>query len=517
MPRWWGVSWVVLVISVLAWALLWYRFHTIPADYAAGKRLYNGPASGDHMYYSTFMLVANGDSLTHAVREASQHFHYRPGATRMLHGVLSPVVTQNYYPRSLWVLGLILAPLLGANAIYAPGLVAALLLPLALAYAAKRLGALAWLGPPLVLLMLTVKWREAGTGAYTEAMLGLCLVVAVAMLPYDDLPMTPARYGWLVWAAVWGSLARQLGVAFVAIGLGGLLWVVAFGPDRRARLRVWLPPSVVLVLLGSVGQWASGRWGPFHALMYLENSSHKTGLGALMHGVARLPGLYGWHTFSEDPLVLVLLVAAALSALRLYRHPLAGIALAVLAATMVSVVIIGLDMLRYMEPSYPVLVLLIAVALSRTMPFGRATTDAGADTAPEKDSAPGGDLSGGPGRRRPPRWAGVAVPLVLAVALPLADVVVNQPARQLPVGTVSASDYPGRWPFRVASLRLTCGGRDDQLWAVAPDGHRYAVTGTALQHSFGASSLEPLLTGRNALAALKTFAYAMYLRCPTTP
>jgi len=44
-----------------------------------------------------------------------------------------------------------------------------------------------------------------------------------------------------------------------------------------------------------------------------------------------------------------------------------------------------------------------------------------------------------------------------------------------------------------------------------------AVTGTALQHSFGASTLEPLLTDRQDTAALAAFAFATYPRCPASP
>ena len=54
------------------------------------------------------------------------------------------------------------------------------------------------------------------------------------------------------------------------------------------------------------------------------------------------------------------------------------------------------------------------------------------------------------------------------------------PARSVAVSSANISP----WPFTVSSGRLLCGGTDYQVWFDGNDGRRYALSASAMSHSF---------------------------------
>lgn len=513
-PRRW-VAWLGIlgVCAALAWAVVGYRAWVATPEHAAGTRGYPIVAGGDHLYYGSMMLQFTGTPYARALEETADWFGYPLEWERLSNGYIDPKLAPLIYPRTaLPLISALFEPLAGLDAILVPGILAAVAVPLAAYLAARRLRSTQWLAVPLILMLLTRCFDENGTGVYPEALLGLCLLGAAATLPWDRRRASVADLSWLTLFIVVGTLTRQMAPAFVGLVGGALLWGLLFDKDRRGWWRVWLAPTALTATIAGAGAVLTQWWAPYDILRWTQASTEaSTPSDGLVRGLLRIPSLYATglgELFVLDPVFPVVLLLGAAATIFVFRHPIVGAFLGAAAPLVLSVGLNGTGPFRYTEPALPILVLVISVAL-------------GALSRPELRTspvAPAPPLARTP-RARHPRWVSPALavtPLVLAAALIAATVVVYQPSRAVDIGDLTAADLNGTWPLTVASLEVSCGGDDGQVWGVTPGGERLSVTGTAMARSPGTASVTSFVqhsaTGQ-PLSAAEVVRVAV-ARCP---
>jgi hypothetical protein len=503
---WSGIAGVGVAV---AWAVIGYLTFVVKPGYRAGSRGYGMVAGGDHMYYGSMLLQFSGTPYARSLQETARAFHYPLDWHRLNLGYLNPQVAPLIYPRPAQsLIGAVFEPAFGVHAIVVPGILAAVAVPFAVLMATRRLQATRWVAIPLILMLLTQTFDENGAGVYPEALLGLCLVGAAATLPWDRRRASVTDLCWLTFFIVLGTLTRQMSPAFIGLVIGALAWGLVFQKDRRRWWRSWLAPSALTTVVAGAGALITQWWAPYDVLAWTQTSTGaSTRMEGLVRGVLRIPSRYDKelaHYFRTDPAFLALVVLGLFALLYVFRHPVVGAFLGVAAPLLLTVGLNGTAQFRYPEPALPILVLVIALALSK---LSRRGVHAGrAPSAPEAERA-----------RRPRVLAvGLSVtPLVLAATLVVATFVVYQPSRAVQVGDVTASDLKGPWPLTVPRLALSCGGDDGQVWGVTPGGKRVSVTGTAMARSLGTPSVTTMLkTSDGKVASVVELVSVAVDRCP---
>jgi len=484
--------------------------------------------NGDHYYYASTALQYSGVPYDTSLRETTSYFSYPFPFTRLDLGYQHPDVAPLVYPRV--VLPLLAVPwtrLMGPGGVYVPGLVMGTLSCLVLVVLAlRRVGRAGALALP-ALLLGSVLVTEFAFGIYSESP----IVLGAALLT-TQLPLGVRRGRWHVLTAAalvpLMMLSRQVPLLPIGMVLGGWLWTI---PATRRLRNEWLPFVLAVVPVTVVTYGVMSVWAPYSPLPFLRAVTGAKTDGQLL---GKIPSLFV-HAMSRDlsdalrmdhvgPLLVALALVGLVVAI---RSPLAGVFLGSLVSSLSAVALNGqLDDFRYAIPSLPPLALLAAVGVSwawrrgrrrpwRAPPIARpapvsapAPAVAAVDLAmpgtdPDPDSEPEPADVAAP--TRGPRWtaAWTAVTAWTAVVLlVVATVWVHRPADTTSARTlqVSQATWRGVWPLTISGGTLTCAGSDDQVWLVAGDGTRYAVSGAAMAHSFFTARIASVRAGPTAFA-----------------
>ena len=461
--------------------------------------------NGDHYYYASAALMYAGTGYEESLRVATAYFDYPYSATQLDLGYLDPAVAPLIYPRV--VLGLLAVPAVqsvGIEGIWFPGLLCgALSLALLMVLTVRRVGRIGLLAVP-VLIGVTKYAPEFMFGIYAEA--PVILATTLMLLAF---PLGRARRTWahVVAAAALVPiimLSRQVPFLPTGMVLGGYVWAVA--GSRKFR-NPWLPYALAVLPMTVLSYWAVSVWAPYNALMFLYT---KTGTSTLDQLINALPAMWSQSIgvdsaaiVASDFPMLVVTGLGMIGFLLVLRNPLSGVFLGTLASGAATELLNGQpNDFRYLAPSLPVVVLMAAFVVAwvvhqlprllgqtlRVWPGahlarGQVRSSPGAvHVLPDgrmRISRPEGE------GRAPTRWGpGVAaVAAWTAVAAVLLGAADAHPAATLDGAKyeqVSAFSVEGPWPFSVAEGKLTCAGDDYQIWFTAPDGVRYALSGTAM-------------------------------------
>jgi hypothetical protein len=491
--RWW-VSVLVAVLGLLAgWA-----------TFVPHRSAWIGH-NGDHYYYASAALMYAGAGYEESLRVATEYFNYPYSATQLDLGYLDPAVAPLIYPRV--VLGLLAVPavqLFGISGIWFPGVLCGVLsLALLMVLTVRRVGRIGLLSVP-VLIGVTKYAPEFMFGIYAEA--PVILATTLMLLAF---PLGRARRTWAhVLAAVALvpiiMLSRQVPLLPTGMVLGGYVWAVA--GSRKFR-NPWLPYALTVLPMTVLSYWAVSVWAPYNALMFLYT---KTGTSALDQLIEALPSMWSqsigvdWAAIqANDYPMLVVTGLGLVGFLLVLRNPLSGVFLGTLASGAATELLNGQpNDFRYLAPSLPVVILMAAFVVAwvvhqlprllgqtlrewpgahlargqvrqspgtvHVLPDGRMriTRPEGEGRAPTR---------WGPLLAAASAWAMAGAFLYGAAAVHPAAVMDNAPHEQ-----VSAFSVKGPWPLGVAEGTLSCAGDDYQIWFTAPDGVRYALSGTAM-------------------------------------
>jgi hypothetical protein len=389
--------------------------------------------------------------------------------------------------------------------------------------AVRRVGRLGLVAIP-VLIGVTRYAPEFMFGIYAEAP-----VILATTLMLLTFPLGRSRRTWWHAAAAAGlvplmMLSRQVPLLPLGMALGGFAW--AWIGSRRLR-NPWLPFAATVPPATILSYWLLSVWAPYNALAFLYAKTGTSSLGGL---VGALPDMWGesigtdWHDLlAADRPAIAVTVLGLVGFTLVVRNPLAGVFLGTLASGAATELLNGQpNGFRYLAPSLPVVLLLGSLVLAclvhqlprllrqtvRDWPGAallrsqRAPAESVVHVLPDgrmRISRPLDPVRGptrwGPAGAAVAAWLAVAACLVAAVALHR-PVPIEGAARE----QVSAVSIAGPWPFTVPEGTLVCAGDDYQMWFVAPDGVRYALSGTAM-----ASSLR---TPRALELAPRRFEYA---------
>ena len=371
-----------------------------------------------------------------------------------------------------------------------------------------------------VLLLGSVLVTEYMFGIFTEAPLIFLVTAMLFVLPLGK------RHGWgHAWAAAalvpLMMLCRQVPVLPLGMVLGGWLWATV---RARSGKNAWLPSLVTVVPTALVADAVMTRWAPFDPLEVLRSFTHRHGLGPLLSGATplflRATRTDIRHALGHDLVGVALFALGLVGLVTLIKYPLAGVFAGALGSGLVSEFLspsaVGF---RYESPAIPVLAILAAVGVARiaalvarrpwTVPLvagAEIQAEPAAEPGPGTEPDPAADPARDPqpvvatGRRRglrSPGWAIAAGAWAFVLVVLGCVVVLHQPAStaHAPQLQISQAQYGRKWPFTVPSGTLTCAGSDYEVWFRAPDGTRYALSGTAMSHSFLTPRAESLRTG----------------------
>ncbi len=476
------LRWIVAALSVIAVGVAMYSSliswrANLESERAQGNRVYAAPANGDHMYYTSMMLQFAGQSFADAMSSTAVYFDY-PGDWRTLR-FNNPDIAPLVYPRT--VLPLAAVPFVGWRgpaAIFVPGLICAFLLVCLLWSASRRFGCEWALAPPLVLFCLGLGYREYASGIYTEAILMVVVVGIVLALPWSGERMGLHRSLWLVTLIVVSALTRQAGLMVAAMVLGAYVGGLLFRSGaRRQWARSWSTPVALAVGFGALSTLLVQRWAPYDALEYTQTRyDSATPWEAIRAGFSNLPATFG-DALSNLPdsksAFLVFLMLGVLSLIALWREPLAWATLGAAAVPVLTIALNGHEPFRYLSPVYPLLVIVMSLALHRLLarfiaPY-RAVASSEVAHQPRSGARRSTWIS---------RLSGFAAVLVCLVVI-AATAWIYQPASRTNVWTISRTEAGNRWPFSVDSVVVSCGGDDGQIW-VSSAGETYALSGTAM-------------------------------------
>lgn len=476
--------------------------------------------NGDHIYYTSIALQFSGVPYDQAIHVTTHYFNYPAPAGVLDQGFMEPWFAPLMYPRNL--LPLLATPFVkafGVEGMWVPGIglgVASLLGLVALAW--RRVSVLAAASLPLLLLG-SVLVSEYMFGIFTESPL---IFLATAML--GVLPLG-GRHGWgHAWAAAalvpLMVLSRQVPVLPLGMVVGGWLWATV---RARSGKNAWLPYVATVVPTALIADGVMARWAPFDPLEVLRTFTHGQTLTELFRGATPLflkatRSDIRW-TLGHDVVGVALCLLALVGLVVVIKHPLAGVFAGALGSGLVSEFLSPSAVkFRYESPVIPVLAMLAAVGVARiaALVARRAWTVpliAGAEIEPAPQSEPTPDVEPelapqpveAPGavspsrRRRPgsPGWVTAAATWTVVLVVVACVVVLHRPASTAgaPQLQISQAQYGAKWPFTVPSGTLTCAGSDYEVWFTAPNGTRYALSGTAMSHSFLTPRAESLRTG----------------------
>jgi hypothetical protein len=479
--------------------------------------------NGDHYYYASTALQYAGAGYERSLQEAADYFRYADDAVKLDFGYLDPAVAPLIYPRV--VLGLLAVPAIhayGVAGVWFGGLLCGALAVLAvLVVAGRRAGRVAVVAIP-VLIGVTRYAPEFMFGIYQEAPVIAATALLLAALPLGAARRTP-------WHALAAAglvpvvlLSRQVPLLPAGMVVFGWLW--AWIGSRRLR-NAWLPFVLAVLPVTGITYLVLAWWAPYDALPFLFA---RTGTSTVEELIGRVPAMWSaslqtdWNLVlgTDRPLLVVTALGLAGFVLAI-RNPVAGVFLGSLLSGVATELLNGQpNGFRYLSPSLPPLLLLggFAVAcgarlLLRTAAGGAARAGArlpgrwrpdgewppSALLRPQPRPLPGvvHALPDGrlqivrpqpPGRTPQSRgglaaaltaWLAVAGLVWGAVAVHPRSVIASAPREH-----VSAATFPGRpWPFAVPDGTLVCAGDDYQMWFIAPDGTRYALSGTAMAAS----------------------------------
>jgi hypothetical protein len=474
--------------------------------------------NGDHYYYASTALQFAGVDYDTSLRITAEYFHYPFSANKLDLGYLNPTVAPLIYPRVM--LGLLALPavhLLGIRGVWFPGAACGLLsLLVMMRLAGRRVGPVAVLAIP-VLVGVTRYAPEFMFGIYLEA--PVVLATAAMLLAF---PLGAARRGWWHAAAAAGlvplmMLSRQVPLLPVGMVLGAWLW--AWVGSRRLRNR-WLPFVLTVTPTTVVTYGLLARWAPYDVLPFLYAKTNSRTAAEL---IGNLPAMWrqtvGVDTqdvLQHDPALLLVTALGLVGLLLAVRNPVAGVFLGSLGSGVVTELLNGQpNAFRYLSASLPPLLLLAALALAcgvrltarwvsrvwglytpseRERRWGRDWTGASLlraepsidRPAPDGEAARARPIAGRRARSGRLAAPALAAGVWLAVLAVLVGTLATHRAASLqgaPSLTVSADRHRGQWPFTVPTGTLICAGSDFEIWFVAPDGTRYALSGTAMADS----------------------------------
>jgi hypothetical protein len=268
-----------------------------------------------------------------------------------------------------------------------------------------------------------------------------------------------------------------------------------------------LPYLVTVVPTALVADVVMARWAPFDPLEVLRTFTHGRTLGELVRGATplflRATRNDIGHALGHDVVGVALFALGLVGLVTLVRYPLAGVFAGALGSGLLSEFLSPSAVrFRYESPAIPVLAILAAVGVARIAALAArrpwtVPLIAGAEIDPEPRSTSQGE--GPTGRRwlRSPGWAGATGAWSVVVVVVGCLVALHQPASTVgaPQLQISQAQYGQNWPFTVPSGTLICAGSDYEVWFRAPDGTRYALSGTAMSHSLLTPRAESLRAG----------------------
>lgn len=456
--------------------------------------------NGDHIYYTSIALQFSGVPYDQAVHTTTHYFNYPAPAGVLDQGFMEPWFAPLMYPRDL--LPLLATPFIkafGVQGMWVPGIglgVASLGSMVALAW--RRVSLLAAAALP-VLLLGSVIITEYMFGIFTEAPLIFLVTAMIAAFPLGR--RRGWGHAWLAAAIVpLMVLSRQVPVLPLGMVLGGWLWATV---RARSVKNEWLPFVATVVPTAVVVDAVMERWAPFDPLQVLRTFTHGQTLGALLHGATPL-ALRATRSdvdfaIGHDVVGVALFVLGLVGLVTLIKFPLVGVFAGALGSGLLSEFLSPSAVrFRYEGPALPVLALLAAVGVARVAALvGRKSWSVPLIAGAELDPEPQAEAA--PRRRvlRSPGWAGAAGAWAVVAIVVACVVAVHQPASTAgaPTLPISQAQYGAKWPFTVPSGTLTCAGSDYEVWFRAADGTRYALSGTAMSHSFLTPRAESIRAG----------------------
>jgi hypothetical protein len=475
--------------------------------------------NGDHMYYTSIALQFSGEPYDEAIHTAANYFDYPYAAGRLDQGFMEPWFSPLMYPRNM--LPLLATPFVkafGIRGMWVPGIalgVASLLSMVALAW--RRVGVWGAAALP-VLLLGSVIVTEYMFGIFSESPLIFLVTAMLAVLPLGR--RRAWAHAWLAGALVpLMILCRQVPVLPIAMVAGGWLWAAV--RTRRVK-NDWLPFVATVIPIGVVADVVMARWAPFDPLQVLRTFTKGDSLGELIRGA---PPLFLRATrndmgfaLTHDVAGVALFAFGMVGLVVLIKYPFAGVFAGALASGLLSEFLSPSAVrFRYESPAVPVLAILAAVGVGRIVAVvarqsWAVPAIAGADNAIEVETALDAEeataaqprLEQGPegtplrGHRglRSPGFGGAAASWAVVVVVVASLVALHRPASLdgAPQVQLSQAEYGPKWPFTVPSGTLVCAGSDYEVWFRGPDGTLYALSGTAMSHSFLTPRAESIRT-----------------------
>jgi hypothetical protein len=348
--------WLVLALLYAVTYVFW-RYH--------GK-----PWSGDALYYTAMAFHYAGHSVDDAIRLTGAYFQ-DPDIQRLHRGFDSATLAPLIYPRVVYpALSVPFVLLIGGAGMWVVPLLSSLFLVWGLMRLLARLYTPGIATGVTALFMVTVAFKEFGTGLFTESPT-MAFVAAILLL----LPLGGRRFGRraavgcaLLLVAI--AFCRQSAPVVVSAVCCAWLWTVV--RRRTFRGNEWNRPVAVLLPVGLAVTLFLQWWAPYDVLAwYTRVNDEPDTRTALLH----MPQIFVHLTltdsrtyFTTDGVMLVLwcaaLLACAVRPLSVHTGLFAG---ALAPSMLLSVLNSTASSYRYYVPMYPILLLAAAGLLHHLM------------------------------------------------------------------------------------------------------------------------------------------------------
>jgi hypothetical protein len=366
--------WLILALLYTVTYVFW-RYH--------GK-----PWSGDALYYTTMAFHYAGHSLDDAIRLTGVYFH-DPDIQRLHRGfdsALAPLI----YPRVVYpALSVPFVLLMGGSGMWVVPLLSSLFLVWGLMRLLARLFTPGVALGVTALFMVTVAFKEFGTGLFTESPTMAFVVGILLMLPLGGRRFGRAEAVGCALLLVAITFCRQSAPVVVSAVCCAWLWTVV----RRRTLRgnLWNRPVAVVLPVGLAATLVLQWWAPYDVLAWYTRINHQPDTRtALLH----MPQIFAHLTladsrayFTTDGVMLVLWCAALLAC---FVRPLSvrtGLFVGALGPSMLlSVLNSTASSYRYYVPMYPILLLAVAGLLHR-LTAGRRVREAEVPAQPAANTS----------------------------------------------------------------------------------------------------------------------------------
>lgn len=473
----WGIC-----LGLLALALLWSLPH------------WEGH-NGDHAYYTAMALQYAGVGYDASLSQVASYFDYPAWERGLDLGFLNPTVAPLIYPRPLYpLLAALPVKILGPGGVFVPGILAGLVTVAAVLLVCRRRGT-GFAGVLVIIVLLASRlFTEIGFGIYVDALVMAGVASMLLLLPWQGRT-TPWHVVGTCAVVALILLSRQVPLVTVGIVSAGWLWA-AIG-SRRIR-NAWLPHALGVGVTTVVVYVGLSRWAPYDPLPFLRIQAGAQTRGELLAAMPRLVGeglqAAATNVVTADKILIPFVALFLVGLWKGRRTTMAGVAVAVFAACLATLALNNLGNIRYLTPMLPVAAVLAADALHPVLQ--RISWLRSAEAATDVDRTADADETPAPA----PTPAGpraVAVGLSAAVALVLVGtVLVNRPASLEGAPERAVKAMKGKpWPLSVRRGTLTCAGDNLEVWFIAPDGRKYAVSGTAMASSFRTPRIIELARG----------------------